>query len=216
MLPRSIGIVALIFVLAAAGTAVAQDVNVILEAPEDALEITGGDSASASMDVTLEADGFHCGEDVELPVAVAAQGADGVVATPDADEVVFSVSAGIYDSSVTQSYEETQSVGVQVEAPSGTTSDFSTQVGLEASFDGANPASCGPDELPPAEDIAPLGVNVQADEEPSTDDGEDGGEDDGNPDGGENGEEGSGIPFPAWTVPAAGISAALLATRRRA
>lgn len=214
LLPRSIGVVGLILVLAAAGTAVAQDVNVILEAQDESLDIMGGDTGTSGMDVTLQADQFHCGEETDLPVEVSATGADGVVANLDTGELVFTVSPGIYDSSVTQAYEGTQSVSIEVQAPSGTTSDFSTQVGLEASFGGANPATCGPNELPPADDIAPLSVNVQADQEPTTDDGESPNGDDGSSGGGDDGEEGNGIPFPAWTVPAAALSAAL-ATRRR-
>ncbi len=172
----------------------------------------GGATQSASVDVTFQAEEFFCAEETAVPVAVTAEGSDGVVPSVSESEITFAIPANLYFTTLEQDpYMETSSVTVDVQAPSGTTSDFSTQLNIEATFDGADPQTCGPNALPGASDLAPLSVNVQADAEPNQDDGEDGGAGDGS----DGGEEGNGIPLPAWIVPAAALSAALASRRRR-
>lgn len=198
----------------AAGAA-AQSVDLTAEGPEEALDIRGGDATTATIDVTLQADQFFCFEESDLVVDATAEATDGVQAAVDPAEIVFTLPMGIHDSGLEgqEAYEESQSVTVELDAPSGTEQDFSTQITFEANFPGADPDECGADAFPSASDIAPINVNVQADAEPSNDDGASDDGDGGDDANGENPDDENGAPLPAWVVP--GALTLAVAIRRR-
>lgn len=180
------------------------------------MNLQGGDSGTATVDVTFRADEFFCFEETDLVVEVTTESVDGVQASPDPSELVFTLPTGIHDSGLEQeSYEGSEAVTVTLDAPSGTQVDFSTQITFSASFPGGDPSECGPDAFPSASDLASISVNVQADAEPDEDDdGTPGGNGDDDTNGGETPDDEDGIPLPAWVVP--GALALAAAARRRA
>lgn len=212
LIPRSIGLIGVIIVLAAAGGAAAQSVNIVAEqTQQQALDIRGGDTADTNIEVTFQADGFFCFDETDVAVETTLEPADGVSGTVDPSDLTFTLPTGIHDSGLEQDpYEASETVTVTLEAPSGTENDFSTQITFDASFDGADPAECGPGAFPSASDIAPISVNVQADAEPVDDE-----DAPGNGNGASNGDDDeNGVPVPAMIVPAA--LALAVAIRRRA
>lgn len=219
--------------------AAAQSFSVSVTPQSDSVTVTGGQSSTVNVDVTLQGQEFFCLQPQDLPVTVTSGGAQGITAAPSPEQVVFTVDAGVYgsDNPTGQGgpYNSTQSASVAIQAPSGTTSAFSAQVSVTAAFPGgdysanqSDPTSsggCGPSAFNSAEASGTIDVNVQPDAAPGdgngdgadggggSDGGADGNTTDGGGDGGDDGENGS--PMPAWIVPAGLIGAALIATRRR-
>lgn len=205
----------------------------------ESVSLTGGQSGSVNVDVTLQGSDFFCLEAQDLPVTVATSGAQGITASPSPAELVYTVEPGVYSADdptgEAGGYNSTQSTSVSIQAPSGTASGFSAQVQVTATFPGGNyganqsdptqSGGCGPNEFSAAEGSGSVDVNVQPDAA-GDDDGADGSGDDGTDgtdgaddgaDGGDggDGDDGNGIPLPGWLVPASLIGAALVATRRR-
>lgn len=203
----------------------------------ESVSVTGGQSGSVNVDVTLQGSDFFCLQSQDLPVTVTASGQQGITGTPSPAELVYTVEPGVYSADDPtgegSGYNSTQSTSVAIQAPSGTASAFSAQVQVTATFPGGDyganqsdptqSGGCGPNEFSAAEGSGSVDVNVQPDLSGS-DDGADGsGGDGGNgTDGaggdgsdGPDGDDGNGIPLPGWIVPASLIGAALVATRRR-
>lgn len=238
MVLRSIGVVGLVIVLATAGLATAQSFSMAVTPQSDSATITGGQSSSVSVDVTLQGSDFFCLQAQELPVTVTAAGAQGITASASPAEMMYPVEAGVYSAQdpsgeVASAYNHTESTSISVQAPSGTASGFSAQVQVTATFPGGNyganqsdptaSGGCGPSEFSAAEGSTAIDINVQPDAadggtggDGDDGDGGDGGTPGGDGGGGDDGDDGNGIPLPGWLVPASLIGAALVATRRRA
>lgn len=229
---RSIGLISVLAVVALAGAAVAQGqatFTVTVSAPDSPVEVTGGQSTSVPVDVTLRGDGFGCSSDTTLPVNVTGSSSR-LTPTVNPATLEYTVPAGLYNSNVPADaappYNSTQSTSVDISVPAGQTSGFSTQVTVTAVFPGGNyglqdEGNCEPGQFSSAEGSVAIDVNVQADATPT--DGGDGGTDgddggtggDGGTDGNTtDGEDDNGIPVGPWAIPA-GLAAAALAARRR-
>lgn len=224
---RSIGVVAVVAVLAIAPLSAAQEASfsVTLEPQDEAGTLSPGDSSDVTVLVQLEGDGFSCTGDEELPVQLSAQGASGVTGSPATEEIVFSNTMGIHSSDGPSGpYNESDETTVTVEASNGASSG-THDVTVTGSFPGGNYAppegSCS-GEFPPAEGTTSIPVTVEADEpDDGTTPGGDGGDggsggdtngtDGGAPDGGE---EDNGIPIGSWIAPIALVASAVALRRR--
>lgn len=230
LVPRSIGVVGVSLLLTVAGLAAAQTASVTVTPQSESVSLTGGQSTEVSVDVTLRLDQFTCLEETDFPVQMSAAGARGVAGSPAASNLTYTVGAGIYDSRTSAgAYNETQSVAVTIQAPSGTANAFSADLTVTGLFPGGNfganqddPTSsggCGPGEFPQAEGSRAITVNVQPDVTTSGP-GSDGGTGGNTTDGGTGGNttdggDENGSPMGAWLVPAGLVGAALIAARRR-
>lgn len=228
---RSLGLLTVLAVVALAGTALAQSATftVTLEGPEAPVEVTGGQSSSVPIDITLMGDEFGCSNEATLPVNVTASSSR-LTPTVSPAGLEYTVPQGLYNSQVPADaappYNNTESTSVDISVPAGQTSGFSTQVTVTAVFPGGNygatgEGSCEPGEFSPAEGSVAIDVNVAADSVggtdggDGTDDGTDGGTDGGTTNGTDGDEDDSnGIPIGPWAIPA-GLAAAALAARRR-
>lgn len=224
MASRSIGVVAVVAVLAIAPLSAAQDASfsVTLEPQGEAGTLSPGDSSDVTVLVRLEGDGFSCTSDEELPVQLSAQGTSGVTGTPATEEIVFSNTMGIHNSdSPSGGYNESSETTVTVEASNGASSG-TYDVTLTGTFPGGNygpPEGSCSGEFPSAEGTTDIPVTVEADESgDGTTPGSDGGggdtngTDGGSPDGGEDG--GNGIPIGPWIAPIALVASAVALRRR--
>lgn len=228
---RSLGLLSVLAVVALAGAATAQGsatFTVSLAGADDPVEVTGGQSASVPIDVTLMGDEFGCSSEVTLPVNVTASSSR-LSPTVAPAGLEYTVPANLYNSQVpggaAPAYNNTESTSVDISVPAGQTSGFSTQVTVTAVFPGGNygvaaGGGCEPGEFSSAEGSVAIDVNVAADSTGGTDggDGTDGGTD-GDDGGAPNGTDGdeddsNGIPIGPWAIPA-GLAAAALAARRR-
>lgn len=229
---RSLGMLTVLAVVALAGTALAQSATftVTLEGPDAPVEVTGGQSSSVPIDITLMGDEFGCSGEVTLPVNVTASSSR-LTPTVSPAGLEYTVPQGLYNSQVpggaAPPYNSSQSTSVDISVPAGQTSGFSTQVTVTAVFPGGNygvaeGGDCEPGQFSSAEGSVAIDVNVAADSTGGTDggtdgsdDGTDGGTDDGSTNGTDGGEDDSnGIPVGPWAIPA-GLAAAALAARRR-
>ncbi len=227
---RSLGLLSVLAVVALAGAAAAQGsatFTVSLSGSDAPVSITGGQSQSVPIDITLMGDGFGCSQEVTLPVNVTASSSRLSPAVNPAG-LEYTVPANLYNSQVPADaappYNNTESTSVDISVPAGQTSGFSTQVTVTAVFPGGNygvaaGGGCEPGEFTSAEGSVAIDVNVAADSTGDTDggDGTDGGTDGGDggaPNGTDGAEDDNGIPVGPWAIPA-GLAAAALAARRR-
>lgn len=215
VVPRSIGVVGLVLVLAAAGGALAQSFEVTVTPPEEAVSVDAGGSATASVDVNLYGDEFYCLEETDLPVLISASGGSGVTGTPASENITFTVAGEIYNADTTGAYNETQSVDVTIDADDSA-GGSSSQVTVTATFEGGDYQACGPNSFPSADDSGPIDVAVQGTTDGGgTDGGTDGGDGTDGTDGNStDGEDGNGIPGPGLLAPVAVAGAALAARAR--
>ncbi len=236
---RSLGLLSVLAVVALAGAAAAQGsatFTVSLAGPDSPVSITGGQSQSVPIDITLMGDGFGCAQEAVLPVNVTASSSR-LTPTVNPAGLEYTVPSGLYNSQVPANqappYNSTQPTSIEVSVPSGQTSGFTTQVTVTATFPGGNygvsgEGNCEPGEFSSAEGTVAIDVSVQADATGGTDggDGGTGGTDGGTGsdggtggDGGTNssddGDDGNGIPVGPWAIPAGLVAAALAARRRR-
>lgn len=214
--------------LAFAGAAQAQTVNLEASDPPEDQTITAGDSVDLSFTATLTVEDTACTESVEVPgnaTASMQSARDDVQASTDPLSFTLEGDTSHALPSENPTYEDEDSGTVTVETSGGVTEDYQLDVDLFAETDAVefqDPDGACEDDIPAAtSNPLTVSITVEADEEPEEEDDGTGDEDDnttgdneddtdGGADDAQSPEDENGLPLPAILAPfAAGLAAVL-------